>query len=173
MTDQLDRLLDEYRDAVRGENRAQGDRSSHTDRTRQARAAIHAYFDRRKSGEGGEDAIALIAAERRRQIESEGWAPEHDDEHTGSEMIQAASCYVWAGRQLSILPSERMDLRHAVANGDNGSEAWPVPKWPWHLHWWKPGTDPVRALTKAGALIAAEIDRLQRDAARTEGKGNG
>ncbi len=61
MTDQLDRLLDEYRDAVRGENRAQGDRSSHTDRTRQARAAIHAYFDRRKSGEGGEDAERLSA----------------------------------------------------------------------------------------------------------------
>lgn len=60
MTDQLDRLLDEYRDAVRGENRARCDRSSHTERTRQTRAAILAYFERHKV-EGGEDAERLSA----------------------------------------------------------------------------------------------------------------
>ena len=30
------------------------------------------------------------------------------------------------------------------------------------MEWWKPSIDPVRNLAKAGALIAAEIDRLQR-----------
>lgn len=34
--------------------------------------------------------------------------------------------------------------------------------WPWHSSWWKPSDDPIRNLVKAGALIAAEIDRLQR-----------
>ena len=32
--------------------------------------------------------------------------------------------------------------------------------WPWGQAWWKPSTDPIRNLVKAGALIAAEIDRL-------------
>ena len=35
-------------------------------------------------------------------------------------------------------------------------------EWPWNITWWKPSTDPVRNLTKAGALIAAEIERIQR-----------
>jgi hypothetical protein len=36
--------------------------------------------------------------------------------------------------------------------------------WPpsWSYNWWKPSDDPIRNLVKAGALIAAEIDRLQR-----------
>jgi hypothetical protein len=33
--------------------------------------------------------------------------------------------------------------------------------WPWEWSFWKP-RDPVRNLVIAGALIAAEIDRLQR-----------
>ena len=36
--------------------------------------------------------------------------------------------------------------------------------WPWSDKWWKPSDDPVRNLVKAGALLAAEIDRLQRGA---------
>lgn len=35
--------------------------------------------------------------------------------------------------------------------------------WPWDKSWWKPTPDDrIRELIKAGALIAAEIDRLQR-----------
>jgi len=33
--------------------------------------------------------------------------------------------------------------------------------WPWGKEWWKP-SDRRRDLVKAGALIAAEIDRLDR-----------
>lgn len=56
MTDEeLSRLLDEYRNAVVD--------GSHHD-ARIARAAIHAYFERRKSGEGGEDAARLDWMER-------------------------------------------------------------------------------------------------------------
>jgi hypothetical protein len=33
--------------------------------------------------------------------------------------------------------------------------------WPWNDDDWKPSPDPIRNLVKAGALIAAEIDRLQ------------
>ena len=39
-----------------------------------------------------------VAAERRRQIEVEGWTPEHDDQqHAGGELAVAAACYVLNG----------------------------------------------------------------------------
>ena len=87
------------------------------------------------------DALALIAAERRRQVEVEGWTPEHDDEHVNGEMSRAAACYA--------IPSRRAQV---VADF-----------WPWMMAWWKPTPDDrVRELVKAGALIVAEIERLQR-----------
>jgi hypothetical protein len=40
---------------------------------------------------------------------------------------------------------------------------WRIVAWPWDKGWWKPTPDNrIRELEKAGALIAAEIDRLQR-----------
>jgi hypothetical protein len=102
------------------------------------------------------DGAALIAAERRRQIEGERWTPEHDDEHDSCEMTMAAHGYAW------------------FAVGQVNGECWPddppsdwgrnppPASWPWARSWWKPSDDPIRNLVKAGALIAAEIDRLQR-----------
>src|SRR5690606_39870520 len=37
-----------------------------------------------------------VLAERRRQIEAEGWTPEHDDEHSTQELAFAAACYATA-----------------------------------------------------------------------------
>jgi hypothetical protein len=40
--------------------------------------------------------------------------------------------------------------------------------WPWEQpDWWKPSDNPIRNLEKAGALIAAEIDRLIRKGAKS------
>lgn len=92
--------------------------------------------------------IDEIAAERRRQMEVEGWSAEHDDEHKRGEMARAAACY-------------------AYANGfpDYGRSAYsanPPPMiWPWDKKWWKPKT-PRRDLIRAAALIVAEIERLDR-----------
>lgn len=87
------------------------------------------------------DGLALIAAERRRQVEVEGWTPEHDDAHDTGELADAAACYA-AARIAGQKPSSR---------------------WPWSLDWWKPSPDNrVRDLVKAGALLVAEIDRLRR-----------
>lgn len=87
-------------------------------------------------------ALTLIAAERRRQIEQEGWTPEHDDEHDSGQLASAASVY-------------------AATLRDCGSGV-PV-GWPWGHGWWKPTPDNrVRELVKAGALIVAEIERIQR-----------
>ncbi len=91
----------------------------------------------------------LIAAERQRQIDVEGWTPEHDDLHDDCELERAACAY-------AIYASHR--VRHGRHNG-----VCPI-NWPntWDHKWWKPDVDPIRNLVKAGALIAAEIDRLQR-----------
>lgn len=92
--------------------------------------------------------VNLIEIERARQIELEGFNRPHDDEHEACELAIAASSY----------------LRHAVgqSNGVCDEEDQPaVPsEWPWDAKWWKPSNDPIRNLVKAGALIAAEIDRL-------------
>jgi hypothetical protein len=78
-----------------------------------------------------------IAAERRRQVEAEGWTPEHDAEHVHGELASAAVAYAL----LTIAASPT-------------AKAW----WPWSG---EPGSaTAVRNLEKAGALIAAEIDRL-------------
>jgi len=93
----------------------------------------------------------LIAAERERQVSEEGWTPEHDDGHTNGEIALAAARYAEvAGRPWSS-PT-------GVPNG-----ATPM-AWPWKPEQFKPTGYAVRDLVKAGALIAAEIDRLQRAA---------
>ena len=35
----------------------------------------------------------MIAAERRRQVEKEGWTAEHDSGHPSGELAMAAACY--------------------------------------------------------------------------------
>ncbi|HSH23959.1 MAG TPA: hypothetical protein VLA13_00260 [Massilibacterium sp.] len=88
--------------------------------------------------------IELIKEERLRQISEEGWTPEHDDKHAFEEMAIAASCYA--------TPEILKDYKQGVPKN-----------WPWDKEWYKPTPENrVRELTKAGALIAAEIDRLQR-----------
>lgn len=98
--------------------------------------------------------IELIAEERQRQIDVEGWTKEHDARHTNEELAMAAACYATPGES-------RWYNVNDVPEG-----------WPWHPNWWKPAkvefsTDSnyveerIRELSKAGALIAAQIDRLQ------------
>jgi hypothetical protein len=89
----------------------------------------------------------LIAAERLRQIKVEGWTPKHDADHGEGSLALAAVCYA--------TPYEFRE-----PHGKTGA----VPYlWPWRIRDWKPTADRVRELTKAGALIAAEIDRLLRE----------
>lgn len=92
--------------------------------------------------------VASIAEERRRQIEKEGWSSSNDDVFQASgEMAVAASCYAF---EASRTPAQRQR-----------SLGRPPKTWPFKAKWWKP-TTPIRDLEKAGALIAAEIDRLRR-----------
>jgi hypothetical protein len=90
------------------------------------------------------DGASLIAAERQRQIDAEGWTPEHDDEHTNGALAMAAAAYAVQGVPICPLSAGGWGL------------------WPWAAEWWKPSDDPIKNLIRAGALIAAEIDRLAR-----------
>lgn len=111
---------------------------------------------------------ALIAAERQRQVEQEGWDAEHDEDHTDQSLVLAAVCYALPAK---LRGRKTIRERDDVSGGRGECPVWGdvsrrVPKfWPesWWSGWWRPNRyDRVRELVKAGALIAAEIDRLQR-----------
>lgn len=94
----------------------------------------------------------LIAVERSRQIEKEGWTAGHDDDHRHKELVSAAICYA-----------------KLAAVSSNIHMGFSAPRsWPWERKSWKPSNDSVKNLVKAGALIAAEIDRLLRKSTATE-----
>lgn len=93
--------------------------------------------------------VYLIAKERQRQIDVEGWDIGHDDIHTEEQMAMAAACYA-TSEQLYAKCCSKTTIAF-------------VDPWPWDAKWDKrKDTTRIRDLTKAGALIAAEIDRLQR-----------
>lgn len=89
-------------------------------------------------------AITDISAERDRQINAEGWTPEHDDEHRDKELGFAASCYA----------------DPTFADGGDENAFFPT-DWPWDGDWWKPKSYREN-LVRAGALILAEIERIDR-----------
>lgn len=100
--------------------------------------------------------IELIAEERLRQVVEEKWSYGHDDGHDEDQMATAAACYVLPFRRRMMPVKPGLNLFCQL--------------WPWDNEWWKPTPDNrVRELVKAGALIAAEIDRLQRAEGAEEG----
>ena len=101
--------------------------------------------------------IDEIAAERARQISAEGWTAEHDDGHAKGDLARAAASYALWGTGVPL-----NGQRHV---GSFRTEPYSI--WPWSGEWWKP-RDRRRNLVKAGALIVAEIERLDRAALSSE-----
>ena len=114
-------------------------------------------------------ALADIAIERESQISEKGWTPEHDDQHDDGSLALAAALYC------SPIPLHRVDV------GPEGV-TW-IDPWPWTRAAWsgreqagdamggvvKDGDgrdkhDRRRRLVIAGALILAEIERIDRAA---------
>jgi hypothetical protein len=91
----------------------------------------------------------MIATERLRQKTQEGYSDEHDDEHEFGEIVEAAICYADHAAKRSFLGAKE------YRDYESPDE------WPWEWSFWKPKT-PIKDLVRAGALIAAEIDRLKR-----------
>ena len=92
-----------------------------------------------------------VMGERVRQIAVEGWTPEYDDTYEDGELAAAAAAYAFSaatfGRYYALSP---------------------IGFWPWGEGFWKP-TTPRRDLVKAGALILAEVERLDRLEASSNG----
>jgi hypothetical protein len=98
--------------------------------------------------QGLSDAERDVLAERRRQVEVEGWTPEHDDEHATGGMAYAAAAY-------AVSSAEQTDRSFFITS----LWAWTG----WSRIWFKPKS-PRADLVRAGALIVAEIERLDRAA---------
>jgi hypothetical protein len=110
----------------------------------------------------------LIAIERARQINEARWTSEHDDKHTKGQLAMAAVCYA------SV---ERVYVCREYANGTMYRDPFPFDVRDKRFlygerrnNWVNEIPDPstytkeerIDLLVKAGALIAAEIDRLRR-----------
>ena len=94
--------------------------------------------------------LDLIIKERERQWYEEKFNDDHDEIWTDNELVRAAYCYMLAAVAPSVLEEGETLPTYAPE------------LWPFDERWWKPTyEDPQRMLVKAGALIAAEIDRRQ------------
>jgi hypothetical protein len=94
-------------------------------------------------------AIADVLAERRRQIQVEGWTAEHDDEHDEGDMALAGACYAAS----AAATDDRVNCRSILDSVRS--------MWPWGREWWKPKNQ-RRDLVRAAALVIAEIEKMDR-----------
>lgn len=109
--------------------------------------------------------IELITEERERQQEKEGWTLKHDDQHTDQSLAMAAALYASPDDSLMCV-----NICGHCTGVDSISDPWP---------WWDENDsgrgplrskawdkrkqhDRMRRLQIAGALIVAEMERLQR-----------
>lgn len=83
--------------------------------------------------------LQMITEKFRTNVDHKGYDAAHDDAHTKGELVDAVLCYLAYSQRL--MPPEL---------------------WPFEADAWKQSDDPIRNLVRAGALIAAEIDRLER-----------
>lgn len=95
-----------------------------------------------------------VYLERMRQISSEDFSRDRDDHYMKGELARAAGSYA------AIAGG-------AIERGESYTSRMLTTAWPLDRPWWKP-TTPRRDLVKAGALILAEIERLDRAAAKAK-----
>lgn len=135
----------------------------------ETKGATSVYEFRKAVGTKGVDnpnGVQLITDGRARQILTEGFDAGHDDEHTDHEIAFAAIAYA--------APEQLFRVKHYGDGAILFNDVWPSH---WDASWDKrarhvgeelfdadeyPLADRIRNLAKAGALIAAEIDRLLR-----------
>jgi len=93
-----------------------------------------------------ENGCSLIAKERERQIKELGYDVENDELYSKNELANAALCYALSPKDRGIEDNEGVTIDVAF--------------WPWKESDFKPTPkNRIKELTKAGALIAAQIDR--------------
>ena len=112
--------------------------------------------------------IADIAAERRRQVDEEGYTAEHDDQWSKGELARAAACYAADEHLFTDNLALHKGKYHTVY-----VELWPWPRpvdmrperrrmHPLHPRQETQNRSRRDALKKAAALCAAEMERIDR-----------
>lgn len=128
---------------------------------------------------GNKGALAEIATERSRQIDAEGWTPEHDDHHNKGELALAGALYASPLQLFKVEVIEPENELGGYEVASPGCVEWSDP-WPFkssrHVRHdldvevndgdGRQKHDRRRQLVIAAALILAEIDRLDRLAAK-------
>ena len=99
-------------------------------------------------------AIDDVAAERKRQIEVEGWDAAHDKTHDNGDLATAGACYALVNSNyVTYIDLLGVDVAIQVKRLVDTI-------WPWGRQWWKPKRDRRRNLVRAAALIVAEIEKM-------------
>ncbi len=94
--------------------------------------------------------LELVAKERARQINDEGYKREHDDEHTDGSLADAAACYAATKNIFHIITDKQMFPVRSL--------------WPWNWNFFKKEKHPrKKQLIISAALLMAEYDRLDRE----------
>lgn len=89
-----------------------------------------------------DEILAVIRAERLRQIEQEGWTPQHDDRHKNEQLADAAAAYATSD---DVLADRLWPWTDEVSIGVKCSTKFRS-----------------RQLVIAAALIIAELERRKR-----------
>ncbi len=98
--------------------------------------------------------LAEVAAERRRQIDVEGFDRRHDDSQGAHELVRAGASY-------AILAAAAAGTPYLLAESMRAVVGW---LWPWAPHWLKP-KHRRRSLIVAIALLVAAVERIDRERA--------
>lgn len=116
--------------------------------------------------------VEAIALERQRQIEKEGFSVEHDKHHMNHQLAYGAICYAYppeTRRHMKLQGEYKSGLPTVhLKDGPEGEGTYivlPPSIWPFENEAFKPDLSGsirgrMRDLEKAGAMIAAEYDRL-------------
>lgn len=102
--------------------------------------------------------IDKIWKERLRQIHTEGYDSDHDSQHTLGEIAEGARCYLTAALEQIYQETNHNAFLDSQTLKDEFCK-----DWPWEFDTFKPSEDYQRNLVKAGAMIAAELDRNMRE----------
>lgn len=93
--------------------------------------------------------LRAIMDERGRQVKEEGWSIEHDDKYIDGSLANAAACYAATTEVLKNTTRPGVRFVNKL--------------WPWESEWNKKHTHGrKKQLIIAGALIVAELERLER-----------
>lgn len=106
--------------------------------------------------------MELIGQERQRQIEKNGYDTEHDQYETAFQLSGAAALYICNAQNQYFKDHTHYDSQGDVTRfqiRELESRKWKS-QWPWEDRDGRDKADVITSLVKAGALIAAEIDRL-------------